>query len=165
MKWIFVLITVFASSCGDVLCAAGMSEGEAIDDFGPSGIMRAVRFIVTRRRVILGGVCYAAAFFSLLGLLSTAELSIAVPATALSFVLDTIAARFILHEHVPGKRWAGVVCVCLGVLLAVRPGPLGGSGAAPSAPVQAHQDQPSHNERSANRLDDQSSRLKVLTEP
>jgi drug/metabolite transporter (DMT)-like permease len=163
--WTFVLITVCAGSCGDVLCASAMSQGEAIDDFGPAGILRAVRYIVTRRKVILGGICYAAAFFSLLGLLSTAELSIAVPATALSFVLDTLAARFILHEHVPRKRWAGVACVCVGVLLAVRPAPLPGPGSASRATVQAHQDQAGHDESSAHGLDDQSASSKILAEP
>jgi len=163
--WTFVLITVCAGSCGDVLCASAMSQGEAIDDFGPAGILRAVRYIVTRRKVILGGICYAAAFFSLLGLLSTAELSIAVPATALSFVLDTLAARFILHEHVPRKRWAGVACVCVGVLLAVRPAPLPGPGSASRATVQAHQDQAGHDESRAHGLDDQSASSKILAEP
>ena len=165
MTWIFVLITVCAGSCGDVLCASGMSEGEAMDDLRPSGILRAVRYIFTRRRVILGGLCYATAFFSLLGLLSTAELSLAVPATALSFVLDTLAARFILHEHVPRKRWAGVACVCVGVLLALRPNPLPGPAGAAGAAVQAHQDQASHYESGAHGLDDQRTPSKVLAEP
>jgi len=165
MTWIFVLITVCAGSCGDVLCASGMSQGGAIDDFRPSGIVRAVRYIVTRRRVILGGVCYAAAFFSLLGLLSTAELSIAVPATALSFVLDALAARFILHEHVPRKRWAGVACVCMGVLLVVRPGPLPRPGGGARATAPAQQDRAGHYESRAHNVGGESASIKVLAEP
>lgn len=128
MKWPLILLTVFASSCGDILCARGMSEGGELGAFGPGGIGRIVRYIITRRMVILGGVCYATAFFSLLGLLSVAQLSVAVPATALSFVIDTVGARFILGEHVPWKRWAGVVFVTAGVILAVRTGP------APASP-------------------------------
>lgn len=164
MKWIFVLLTVFASSCGDVLCASGMSEGEAVDEVSARGVLRVVRFIATRRKVILGGVCYAAAFFSLLGLLSTAQLSIAVPATALSFVLDTLAARYILQEHVPRRRWVGVACVFVGVVLVVNPGPSGGPG-APGTAVHAHQDEASHYESRAQRLDDQRAPSKVLAEP
>lgn len=123
LKWALILFTVFASSGGDILCARGMSSGGELNDFGPSGLGRAIRYIVTRRMVILGGLCYAGAFFSLLGLLSVAQLSVAVPATALSFVVDTIGARYVLREHVPWKRWAGVACVTAGVILTVRSGP------------------------------------------
>lgn len=123
LKWILILVNVFASSTGDVLCARGMAQGGELNDFGPSGIARAIRYIVTRRMVILGGACYATAFFSLLALLSIAPLSVAVPATALSFVLDTIGARFFLHEDVRWKRWLGVLCVTAGVLLIVKSGP------------------------------------------
>jgi drug/metabolite transporter (DMT)-like permease len=122
MQWALILLTVCSSSCGDILCARGMSQGGELSDFGPSGIVRAIRYIITRRLVILGGLSYAISFFSLLTLLSVAPLSIAVPATALSFVVDTIGARFLLREHVPWKRWAGVVCVTAGVILTVKTG-------------------------------------------
>ncbi|MGB6130638.1 MAG: EamA family transporter [Acidobacteriaceae bacterium] len=123
LTWVLILSTVFSSSGGDILCARGMSSGRELNDFRPSGLGRAIRYIVTRRMVILGGLCYAVAFFSLLGLLSVAQLSVAVPATALSFVVDTIGARYVLREHIPWKRWAGVACVTAGVILTVRSGP------------------------------------------
>lgn len=118
-KWLLILLTVAASSSGDVLCAKGMSAGGELTNFRPGAVFRA---ILARRLVILGWLCYAASFFSLLALLSVAQLSVAVPATALGFVLDTIAARLFLHEHVPWRRWAGVVCVAAGVVLTVRSG-------------------------------------------
>ncbi len=129
-RWGLILLTVFCSSGGDILCARGMSGGGELSDFGPSGIVRAIRYIVTRRLVILGGLCYAISFFSLLTLLSVAPLSIAVPATALGFVVDTIGARFVLREHVPWKRWAGVLCVTAGVILTVK------TGAAAKMPIE-----------------------------
>lgn len=128
MEWPLILIVVFASSAGDVLCAKGMSEGGELE-VRLSKLGSILCYIITRRMVILGGLCYAVAFFSLLALLSIAPLSIAVPATALSFVLDTIGARFLLHEHVPWKRWVGVMCVTVGVILTVRSG-----GGAPPTP-------------------------------
>jgi drug/metabolite transporter (DMT)-like permease len=122
LKWGLILLTVFSSSIGDLLCARGMSQGGELNDFRPSGLARAIRYIVTRRMVLLGGLCYAVAFFSMLALLSIAPLSVAVPATALSFVLDTIGARFFLHEDVRWKRWLGVLCVTAGVLLIMKSG-------------------------------------------
>lgn len=122
MKWALILFTVCCSSTGDLLCARGMSQGGELKIFGASGVGRAIRYILTRRLVILGGICYATAFFSLLKLLSVAQLSVAVPATALGFVVDTIGAKFLLHEHVPWKRWLGVMCVTAGVILTVSSG-------------------------------------------
>lgn len=121
MEWPLILIIVFASSAGDVLCAKGMSEGGELEvSFKKIGTIFC--YIITRRMVILGGICYAIAFFSMLALLTIAPLSIAVPATALSFVLDTIGARFLLHENVHWKRWIGVLCVTAGVILTVKSG-------------------------------------------
>lgn len=120
-EWPLILLIVFASSTGDVLCAKGMSQGGELE-ISLSKIGSIFCYIITRRLVIFGWFCYAVAFFSMLALLSIAPLSIAVPATALSFVLDTIGARFLLHEHVPWKRWIGVLCVTAGVILTVKSG-------------------------------------------
>jgi drug/metabolite transporter (DMT)-like permease len=141
LKWALILSTVFLGSAGDIFCARGMSQGGELD-FGPSGILRVVRYIVTRRMVIVGGLCYAISFFSLLGLLSVAKLSVAVPATALSFVIDTLGARFILHEHIPWKRWIGVACVTAGVILVVQPPTGSPSPLLPAQPRQAANRQP-----------------------
>ena len=135
MKWILILCTVFLSSTGDVLCAKGMSEGGELQDFRPSGLGRMARYIATRRMVILGASFYAAAFFSLLGLLSIAQLSIAVPATALSFVVDTLGAYFILHEHVHWRRWIGVLCATAGVVLAAQYSAVSPGNHRPHAPL------------------------------
>lgn len=153
MKWILIVLTVFSSSAGDVLCASGMSEGESIPGSASSILLRSLRYIFTRRKVILGVLCYASAFFSLLGLLSVAPLSVAVPATALSFVVDTLGARFLLHERVPVKRWLGVVCVCTGVILAVNPSSSSGPVSSTPTSVQAHKDQPSDHKPGAQNFD------------
>ncbi len=156
LKWVLIVCTVFASSTGDILCAKGMSEGRELNHYRATHILRAVEYIVTRRLVILGYVAYAAAFFSLMALLSVAKLSVAVPATALSFVIDTLGARFILHEHIPWKRWAGVICVSIGVIMAVRPSPHATHSSRPRRPncvtMQACEDQTGNNHSSSQRL-------------
>lgn len=120
LKWLLILLVVCCSSCGDVLSSRGMSSGGELKDFRPGRIAHAVHHMLQRRLVIVAGAFYTVSFFSLLGLLSVAQLSVAVPATALSFVLDTVVARFYLREHVHWRRWLGVLCVTAGVVLTIR---------------------------------------------
>jgi drug/metabolite transporter (DMT)-like permease len=43
--------------------------------------------------------------------------SFVIPASALSNVVGTLGAKYILHEQISGARWAGVLLVCGGVAL------------------------------------------------
>lgn len=172
MKWFLIAFTVFISSSGDILCARGMSEGSEVEVHGTHGIGHTLRYIVTRKLVILGWVCYAAAFFSLVALLSVAKMTVAVPATAFSFVTDTIGARFILHEHIPWRRWLGVLCVTAGVLLVVKPishapaaPALAGTTRAHCAPMQSGKDQARNHHPGADELHQQSAPCEILAKP
>ena len=55
------------------------------------------------------------AFYSLLVLLSWQPVSFVIPASALSYVVGTLGAKYILREQISGARWAGVLFVCAGV--------------------------------------------------
>lgn len=171
MKWFLILFTVFVSSGGDILCAEGMSEGSEIAFHGTRGLGHILRYIVTRKLVILGWLCYAAAFFSLVALLSVAKMTVAIPATAFSFVIDTIGARFILHEHIPWRRWAGVLCVTAGVLLVVKPAIRQPTRAALTgtagncAPVQPGKDQSRNHHPRPDQLHQQGAPCEVLAKP
>jgi len=59
----------------------------------------------------------AISFFAFMSLLKVADLSFAVPATAATYVIETILARFLLKERVGRKRWAGALLVACGVAL------------------------------------------------
>jgi drug/metabolite transporter (DMT)-like permease len=59
----------------------------------------------------------ALSFYCLLVLLSWEPISFVIPASALSYVVGTLGAKYILREEVSVARWAGVVLVCLGVAL------------------------------------------------
>jgi len=60
-------------------------------------------------------VAMAISFFAFMALVSIAELSFAVPATAITYILETILAKYMLKEQVSGTRWAGVLLVAAGV--------------------------------------------------
>jgi multidrug transporter EmrE-like cation transporter len=59
----------------------------------------------------------AFSFYSLLVLLSWQPISFVIPASALSYVVGTLGAKYILREQVSAARWIGVVLVCAGVAL------------------------------------------------
>jgi drug/metabolite transporter (DMT)-like permease len=59
----------------------------------------------------------ALSFYTLLVLLSWQPISFVIPASALSYVVGTLGAKYILREDVSSARWAGVVLVCAGVAL------------------------------------------------
>jgi drug/metabolite transporter (DMT)-like permease len=59
----------------------------------------------------------ALSFYALLLLLSWEPISFVIPASALSYVVGTFGAKYILGEEVSAARWTGVVLVCAGVTL------------------------------------------------
>lgn len=59
----------------------------------------------------------ALSFYVLLVLLSWQPISFVIPASALSYVVGTLGAKYILLEQISTARWTGVVLVCAGVAL------------------------------------------------
>jgi bacterial/archaeal transporter family protein len=116
MKWVFVVIGVVASTAGDLLTAKCMAMHGELHDFSPRGIRRILGYLVTHRLIIIGTACNAIAFFAFIALLSVEQVSFAVPATALSYVLKTVLAKTYLKECVTWKRWAGAFLVAAGVV-------------------------------------------------
>jgi drug/metabolite transporter (DMT)-like permease len=119
MNWLLVAVIVLSNAFGDTLTTYGMKRRGEVEDFRPTSIGRLIAEI-TRDRYIIGGIAsLAVGFFALMALLSIADLSLAIPATAASYVLETVLARAILKEHVNRVRWAGVWLVTCGVALVV----------------------------------------------
>jgi drug/metabolite transporter (DMT)-like permease len=117
MKWLLVALIVACNTVGDVLSTHGMKRHGEVHDFGPRGIRRLVSALM-RNRYVVGGVAVSAvSFVSLLMLLSIADLSFAVPATAASYLVETVLAKFLLKEQITWKRWAGAWLVASGVAL------------------------------------------------
>lgn len=113
---------VLTATAGDVLTASAMRKIGDLDviraKYGMSGAIRAV---VGSFRFLLGVVCMALSFFSLLFAVSNANVSLIAPASAsLTFVSNAVAAKFFLHENVTRRRWLAAVFVCCGVALMTR---------------------------------------------
>jgi drug/metabolite transporter (DMT)-like permease len=119
MKWILLTVIVVATVLGDLLQSYEMKRsGEQTVD--ARGLARLLRLIFQKRYLFLGIVCMAISFFAFMALVQTAPLSFAVPASAATFVLETILAKFVLKEAVGPRRAAGALLVLGGVVLLAR---------------------------------------------
>ena len=116
MKWFLVALMVAATVLSDLLQSYEMARAGA-QSVKPRGLMRLLRMIAERRFLILAIACLAVSFFSFMALVRVEPLSFAVPASASSFVLETVLAKFVLRERIGARRAAGALLVLCGVVL------------------------------------------------
>lgn len=115
MQILFLIAVVLAGAAGDVSVARAMKAVGEVSSFRITALL-AVGWRTAQNGFLWLGIFWkAVAFFCFLALLTRADLSWVVPATAVSFVVETFAAKVLLRERVSGLRWAGAACICLGV--------------------------------------------------
>jgi len=117
--WGAIVAVAAISTVGDVLLSRAMKK---VGDLGElrrtSGLLTVVGRVLQTPSFLLGICMLALGFFSLLIGLSWGDLSLVAPASAsLTFVLNAIAAKFFLHEHVDHRRWMAALLVAGGVTL------------------------------------------------
>ena len=120
--WSAILFVAALAVAGEVLIAAGMRQLGDLDDIrAHSGILGAIRAVLTNMKFVIGALCMAFNFFAMLFALSIADLSLAAPAIAsLTYIGNAIAAKVFLHERVDKRRWLATGFVALGVALLTR---------------------------------------------
>jgi len=116
MAWLLVTIIVMATVLSDLLQSYEMKRaGE--QRVGARGFSRILKMIARRRYLLLSIVFLAFSFFAFMALVQSAPLSFAVPASAASFILETVLAKFLLKEKVGMRRAAGALLVLCGIVL------------------------------------------------
>ena len=117
IQWRLAALTSICNTIGDVLNTAGMKCEPEVEKLNLPAL--AVMFSrIVRNPLVIGGVAsLTAGFLAMMSLLSIANVSFAVPATAISFVLETLLAKYILKEDVGLRRWAAATLVACGVVL------------------------------------------------
>jgi drug/metabolite transporter (DMT)-like permease len=114
---LFIAIVVLGGTAGDIAVSHAMKQIGEIATFRPKAIGKVLVRAFRIGWMWIGIGLMALGFFSLLALLSWADVSVVVPATALSYVAAAFGAKYLLHEQVAPVRWAGVLLVCAGVAL------------------------------------------------
>lgn len=115
----FVLLGLFlcSSTGGEIAITHGMKATGEPERLRPKPILRFLGRAVCNGWFWVGIPLMAFSFYALLILLSWQPISFVIPASALSNVVGTLGAKYILKEDVNTARWAGVVLVCIGVAL------------------------------------------------
>jgi drug/metabolite transporter (DMT)-like permease len=118
-KFVFYFLIIFPGTCGEMCVSRAMKTVGEVTDFSP----RAIASVIGRAMKVpwfwIGLTMMTAGFFSLLGMLSLANVSFVFPATALSYAVGTLGGKLFLGERVTPQRWVGVALVCVGVALVV----------------------------------------------
>jgi len=108
-----------ATAASDLLQSHAMKrEGDVTE--GAHGWTRLLKLIAMRRDLILSIACLAFSFFAFMALVQAEALSFAVPASAGSFIVETILAKLVLKERIGGRRITGTLVVLAGIILVAR---------------------------------------------
>jgi drug/metabolite transporter (DMT)-like permease len=119
MKWILLSIVIASTTASDLLQSYQMKRGGE-QSAGARGLLQLLGKIAHNRYLILSIVCLAFSFFSFMALLQIAPLSFAVPASAGSFIVETVLAKVLLKEHIGIRRGFGALLVLFGITLLAR---------------------------------------------
>jgi EamA-like transporter family protein len=120
MRTIFYLIVLVVSgTAGDLSITGVMKQVGAVENFQPSTVLRCFVQALRHASMWIGIGLHACAFVTFLALLSWADVSFVVPASALSYVAGVAGARLFLRETITLSRWAGVALIASGVVFVI----------------------------------------------
>lgn len=111
-------IFILAGSAGELAMTYGMKKVGEPERLRPRQVLAFVARALRTGWFWVGVPLMAVNFYLLMVLLSWQPVSLIIPASALSYVVGTLGAKYVLHEDVNGLRWAGVLLVCTGVAIA-----------------------------------------------
>lgn len=112
-------LAVIVATGGDILMSIGLKRIGKIEVTGLASLWQTFLRIVGEWRIVaaVGLMC---TFFCLwMSILSRADLSLALPITALTYVLNAFLAKPLLGEKVSLMRWIGTLIIFVGVIVVV----------------------------------------------
>ena len=111
---------VLFNSMGDTLLSRGMKKVGDVEYTSLAGLWHTLLIVLATPSIWLGIASLLSFFACYMLLLSWADFSFVMPATAANFAVVPLLGSLMLREHVSHVRWAGVAIICLGVFLVSR---------------------------------------------
>jgi drug/metabolite transporter (DMT)-like permease len=115
--FLFLAIVVLSGTGGDIAMTHAMKRNGEVKNFSPRALLGVFRQVSRSGWAWLGFGLMILAFVALLALLSWAQVSFVVPATAANYIVGGVGAKFLLKERVSRARWAGMLLVAAGVAM------------------------------------------------
>ena len=116
-----IAIMVVADAATDLFLTKGMRQIGKVSLACPRTLLTSAGKVLSNGYLLISMVCAAIRFAGFLIVLSWADLSFVFPATAMVYVLGTVAGKIFLGETISSHRWAGIMLVCTGVGLVSIP--------------------------------------------
>jgi len=113
-------LIVLGGTAGELCITRAMKVVGEVHDFRPTALIRVFARAMRIPWMLLGLSLMGIGFFAMLAMLSLENVSFVVPFTALTFAAGAYGGSLFLGERVTPLRWAGILLVCLGVLLVVQ---------------------------------------------
>jgi drug/metabolite transporter (DMT)-like permease len=108
-------MVVFSGTGGELCMTRGMRTIGEVSEFRPAALARFMGRALLTGWMWIGLAMMTVAFFALLAMLSTDNVSFVVPVTALNYGVGAAGASLFLGERISKQRWLGVLVVCIGV--------------------------------------------------
>jgi drug/metabolite transporter (DMT)-like permease len=94
-----------------------MQKVGSLETYAPADLLSYFGQALVNPYVVGGTLVHLVVYLLVLVALSWADVTVAVPFTAVEYCFAALLAVLILHEAVPPLRWAGIAFVIFGVVL------------------------------------------------
>ena len=121
LDFAWVLTGVLLNAAAQLLLKAGArSVGEISMSDGSAALWRSATGLAQHPGILGGLTCYAISVVVWIVALSRVEVSIAYPMLSIGYVVNAVAAYYLLGEAVTPLRLAGIGVIIVGVFIVVR---------------------------------------------
>jgi EamA-like transporter family len=110
-------LSIVLGAVGDLLLSRGMKQIGRVEPGPAAAVAHDFVRIFSNVNIWLGVGALLIFFVVYLVLLSEADYSFVQPASAVGYALVAILGVAVLGEEVTPWRWAGIACICTGVVL------------------------------------------------
>jgi len=132
--YVLIALMVCFGPTGDVLLGKGMKQVGALTAWAPAQLAYFLLQAISNPTVWLGISSLLLFFLSYMIVLSWADFSYVLPASAAGYAVVPLLSHLFLAEFVSPLRWTGVAFICLGVALVGNTPPSTTAPARVSAP-------------------------------
>lgn len=118
MNTILILVSVLLNCLAQILMRKGMLVNGEISEI--SKMISSIPVMLTNLYLWGAMICYAISILVWMVVLSKVEVSYAYPFLSIGYILSAVIGYFWLAEQISPVRIAGILVICLGVVLISR---------------------------------------------